>query len=1039
MTKINPKPKTDAEVEEERKQVKIRISNTIKGNMPSIITWLKKTMSPKFRDSVLELVWGNNWEEITDMDQYQWYAFCSVRNLDKSTLLEGLTTFDKKFSAYNDEERTAIFKTFGLCYGQSLAKSHNKVMHALNGNVLIKTHDELKTMPLYRSVIAKNDATMPLLTGNEMQCLINNITGDLNTNLSAPYYQDRLRANGVTAENTVLHNIAISLPNTNLQSVTVAPDGEDWEPINGLNLRVSKMNTATYMVNSVARSKMALAISENITLQNFSTWRKNNISLAGFSSRDIVNMANTINVKGLSTEQICMKIELLHSIMALRADPSAINSSLFQMTDTEITPTLETPATVSFNDVADPEDLLNGINCGGHIDPVFPFSGVSGVLAFHQSIDTVPTEGNRRSNVIFMNTGLMDAGRDSQENIALHTMMWAEWPFCMYVVNKEVQLENPELEPTKQPFVPNQTLTSVPGRFILDIILPRKVSDSDPTTGQMANAMATVVPEWGPTYIGPEDNTGPQPRTPIQINFLGGETVEVNLCHYLCSWAEQFDVTTIIQYLNRVNTIIDISKTMRVVHDLNVALCMNYPPLMLAEGGQKSPGSGSEAATNRSYSSGFEVSRHIGRWGEYSNVSCDMRLYETDSQMWNMATLGLLQGIDIVVGAFNSLPVYLGHPKANYWERLESICMAAVWQVFYHMSGLTSEAWQQAYTNVQSQFLQMKARALFSNETTNGYLKSSRMGPVLTACYKNMYDRSPAVTQTIFGEGTMDISHFGRWLAYNDFAGVYSDDETLSRFLPPTIVTDVWVYYPAMTLPLAMCPFSPPQESDGVKGFNHLDDPKLTAQPLTIHLFGTYSDVPMTSCTHYPVKGGPTANDKDVWNARLMLTGPNRQFVTRNGLPAADGALPTGMLPVGRDIALFDGEIASVEYLDASTTCVPFMASDATRIYLATDVPNATLITKACNKSATLARGILLLGDITRAPDFPALAEFNDYMLDAANSYFLSKTDVAIAPQVDIAAITAGAPNAESLLPLSALCTATTQPAPIQGADTLIV
>nr|WPR18070.1 MAG: capsid protein [Crogonang virus 20] len=1026
-TKPAPVVKSDEEKKIERAAVKERIVNKLKSNPGHVIFWITKPMSEKFRDEILTLLWGENWTDLLSMNQYQWLTFAYINKLTKFETAVELLSYDHKYEILSCDDKLLLLNQ--LCDSSELAlkKSHNKVMHATNGNIFTNDFEEVKKTPTFQHMIEKNEALLPLSTGNEMESMLGVVDGDENPNFSNIFFIDRLRANGTTVNNNVTHNMVSVVPSTNMIPRTVRSAAGLL--INALQrLRISRVNTSTYMVNKTERSDLAVSMSNNVTLQNFSTWRKNNISLAGFSSRDIVNMSNVINVKGISMEQVCFKLELLHSILSTISTGTSIPGSVYSIVDNNTAPTALT-ATLGVNN-----SPVFGESCGGFVAPVFPFSGTTGNVAFHSSLDTVPLSANRRQNAIFCPPGLLDAGSDTEMSLALFVMMWAEYPFAMYTTSKQTttaagaQLGN-------QLYIANQNLVQVPGFSLLDIVLPRKVSDSDPTTQQQAQSQSTVIPAYGPQAVG-----AIVPSGQININYLGGPVQQVNLCEYLVSWAQRFDITSLVQFISRLNTIISVSNTMCVVHDLNVALCQQIPSMKLANGGSSSPAVNTTCQFSMNYTSGMLVSQSTQDFGTQQRIAADIRVYETDAQMWNMAVLGLLKGADLKVDIYNNLPQHLGSPKSMHWERLEAIRIAAVWQTMYHMTGMTTEAWNAGYTNVESKFIQKRVRCLFTNETSHGFLKSSKTGPVLTSLFKNMFGRAPAAAMTLYGEDTMTLTHFGRWLPFNSFSGTFQDDVNIVNFFPPTLISDCWMFYFASKINQAFMQFPPVNASDGLKGFNNKDDSNLSLQRITNQLVATYSHVPNNNDNYYPLSVGPKANDKDIWNNRLTLTGPQRSFVDRQGAAAPDGPVATGLLPVGRAIYLNVGENLPLEQMDSSTTCVPAMSSTARRIYVVTTTPIAVEVTKACNKALNLNRSVFKLGALIE-PELQAMADGEDYFMDSVerHSSFLEKATIPIAPEVDLAASSAGAPNADLLAGSSSASTGLTQPAPIQGSDLAIV
>lgn len=124
--------------------------------------------------------------------------------------------------------------------------------------------------------------------------------------------------------------------------------------------------------------------------------------------------------------------------------------------------------------------------------------------------------------------------------------------------------------------------------------------------------------------------------------------------------------------------------------------------------------------------------------------------------------------------------------------------------------------------------------------------------------------------------------------------------------------------------------------------------------------------------------------------------------------------------------------------MDSSTTCVPSISSTARRIYITTTVPIAIETTKACNKALNLNRSVFKLGALIE-PSLQAMADGEDYILDAINRHFLAEAPMPIAPVVSVEASSAGAPNVDLLAGSSSASIGLSQPAPTQGIDSAIV
>lgn len=978
-----PVPLSKAEKEDNRKAVLKRIADKLTNNPDKIFLWLKRPMSNMHRNDVLGLVFGLNWTEKSNMNQYEFAAFCVVNNISRDEQISTALNIDRKWVLFSEKQKTDLATKMNFHFSERKQLSHNKEMHMANGNILCNVFKDIEDLTNSHDMIKQNSAVMPQYRGIEAQVYLTNVVGDMNPNHTRIYDQDRIRGNVVMSDNTVRSNCAAPLPMTCLIPRTSVHG--DATTTSTQRLRVTETNTAEYYLNPIQATDLSKMISDQVKNNQSSNWRRDNNSLAGFSTFDVTTINVALSPKGLSLESMLLKLDMLHSIKSLETDGSKINRSLYQAIAGGFEPDT-TRATIESNRAGQPF----GESCGAN-QPEFPWVGGSGKIAFHLSLASVPIE--RRDQAVIMPAALLQASENPGETIAMFALSLAEWPPTMYTVRKtghSVGGGGAGL-PTAVDYVPTQCLTRVAGFRTLDIILPKRFAEAIPTTAVNANAQASVRPSAGPrgTVFGANSGVAIPADSLLNVNYVGGNEIFYPLCGYIYTWANKFDTTTIRQYIGRLGVLMGVKNTLLAVHEINIALCQQYPKLGVGEEGTYTPARDSEAAYDMCYSSHMEVNLTMTNFPLNEPVLADYRIFETNILAWNKVCLGLATAPNLIPDELADIPYHLGNPSNAFWERLESIPMAATWAIFYNLRGMTAKAWDDAYTNSTSIWAQKMARGTFSTAHATGTIIPSRYGVIKENIMKNMYGRAPMTIQTSKSGSVIDISHFGRWLPGGKFAGVYDGAREL-KGLTPTIIPDIWIQYPASSLPIFAGSFPPPFHKDSTQGFNHEHD-------LSVHrnmnndLVAPYTE--RDPGAFYNVNQGPKIEDKSVWNSRLWFTHANRQILDFAGNAIEEEMPPAGQYPLGRYIQLLPGEFPPPELANASTICIPRFATSGKRIYLYVSQAESVQLIGACTRQNRLARSAWLLADVYVAPQVQQWGREEEDEFDVVTKeYFLDVT-----------------------------------------------
>lgn len=1031
-SKTTQQPKSTVQLELQRKAVIARIAAKL-DSPTKVFTWMnQKNLSPKWRKSVLDVLYGEGWQEHEDMCVVQFYAAAIEAGLPTLGIKMKICEFDTSYHLYSH-----LFVSNGTRADLEFAKLHNKKVHALNGNPLARSFKDICAYPTIKDLENAQLRALPRITGIELQVLVSNIVGELNPNQTDLFFQDRLRGNVTNTDSVITRNCVLPLPSTNL----IPRDQRDLgqaEQYSFDGVRITEVHINDYYNFPIRATQQSQNLTVAVANAQTSNWRHDNTTLAGFNMRDISNQALSLPQKGLSLESVLLKIEMLHSTLSLvNRGNFAPTASSWSLINQSFVPTNESPI-LSVNDSPVP-----GEQCGGN-DPTYPWGGDKGSISFHLTPETVPLQ--YRESAIFLPPGLLQSSTTGLDSVVYFVIMFTEWPFCMYTLKKKGTFKVPGFpdEEKMATFITQQNLTHIPGQKHIDVILPRKASAANPTAQGQANAMAVVRPETGSRAT-----TGPSALpagTPLDINFVGGDYKQYSLVDFLYSWSTDLNTSGIRQFLGRLGVMMGVSDTASAMREVNVTLCQTFPSMMCGKNDVDSPephffpgnvdeGDRGNAMFNRSYASHFEISE-APRYADdnersfpiLDTLSADYRIFETNVTVWNRVVLNLATAENLQSEELFKLPIHYGHPMSYYWERLEAIPIAVTWAIFYSFMGLTALAWDQGYSNAETIYLQEVVRGLFCTTQFSGTLIPARYGSVLRKIMEFCYDRSPISLYSSVSETMIDVTHFDRWLPQNsfskphfEFGGVKRELRRTNIFIP-VILPDIWIQYTTPKLPLWMASYPPPNLVDGAQGFNDIDNPSLRVFRNTGRNFvGTF--ISNTIMPVFAVNQGPEYTDMEKWNCRLNFTDEDVNLLSYDAQSLIEFA-PTdpnqlsanfALKPLPRGVFLFPGESRPKFGTPLTTYCIPEMSADGRVIipFLSQAVGN--IYVRACNKADRILNGTWLLHDIYAAPLTQAVAsgetrinrmlakckgstDFLDDVIDAKNAgKVMAKTEDLIA------------------------------------------
>jgi len=981
--------KTEVNIDpaEQRRAVLKRIGSKFMGeNRHKIVGWLEHTKPKrKFCEIVATELFGVNWIECACWDQYHLAVFSYLNNIPKSTQIIQLLTFDSQHPKYMllDNHRADL----------EAAKLHGKTMHAYNGNPLQHFMKQVDELDGWRKAFTGPVRSLPRYTGIEAQAIVTNVAGHVNFNQSDLFSQDRLRGNVISQANEFLANQATTLPSTNLipRRFWTPTDGPDNFSEDPYGARVSEVNIAEYYSDPIKATTLSANISQQTLNGITSAWRRDNTTLSGFNMKDVADINTVLPQKGLSLEEMLLRLELLHGVLSLNTRWQAIPASAWCVVNPSFRPNRFNPV-IGVNNSPVP-----GENCGGN-DPVYPWGGDKGRVAFHLTPESVPL--NEREAVVFMPPALLQASQDGIEAIALFVMSLTEWPFCLYTYSQNgvFHVNEAVSNPTNVEFIPTETWTRIPGRKLLHVILPRKIATANPTSIGEAVGSVMVRPATGPlaSVNSPANST-------LDVNAVGVPTVYYRLTDYLYTWCLQWDITTIKNYIGRLGVMVGVREMAYVVREIRINLCQQIPPMYLREigGGNQIPvfpqNAAQEAWLNEMhimcYSNHTEVGEApalegVRKFPIQAPISADYRIFETNLAVWNMVALGLATADNLRSEGLTLVPAHLGDARSHFWDRLEVIPMTTSWFTFYFLSGMTARCWEEGYTQVQNRWIQSRVRNTFCTSQANGTLVPAVYDTFLRKIMEYTYERSPSVAITSVSGREVEVSHFGRWLPALKYAKtygyVYNTAQVNSRALAissfiPVLLPDVWIQYPAKNLIKSMASFPPPAGIDGLQGYN---DTKVkgvfTHRNNEVGYTGPYIEGDLRAV--YALNKGPDPIDEVKWNTRLWFTSP--LYIPGNYSGNApeeifpfinDPAVinPT-VRPAARNIFTFENEGYAFGLPSMNTMCFPDMSVSGQRIIPYLTAAPAQIYVQAENRANRVGVSVWALGEVYLEPDIQA-------------------------------------------------------------------
>jgi hypothetical protein len=899
-----------------------------------IVAFIDNKHYSKFlKRSIMNKIYGIDWESKEDYDQYQLYAYDYFNCVHRDQTIITLLSIDPKLAKFN-----SLFDNSAASL--AAARSHNVQMHATNGNIFIKKFQEVEQLSDGFSFLKPQDSILPHEDLTELPNFLIDVPGTMNARSADLFNTDKLRANVISAANAISQNNVIPISNTCLLPRTYRP-ATPGVPLNvSTLLPYVSLQSSIFYANQLEPTELGKEMSLQIKNNATSNWRRDNTSLSGFNNFDVTTMNTNVVTTGLSMESPLLKLDLTNSAVSYRVDHRYVPKSVFNAIDSFKVPVAQ-DSVLGMND-----SPIATETCGG-ATAVFPFTGTPGTIAFHLTLQTVPPL--RRSNAIFMGSGLLQSTWKPTEAISLTALKHAEYPSCIYTLTQATtDNATPAGNPANEKFVMMQSLIRVPGLTTIDIILPRRYSEQNPTNAGAAMGQAVVVPTTGSTVT----TAYPVAYTPLDICFVGaGGLVEHNLCEYLYSWGLDYDVSSISMYLSNLANQVGIADTLKAVHEMNVTLTQLNPLLIgavNANNANLTPDS--QAAANVALSNHQILPVVPGNWPQTAPLASGYRINDCNITAYNKVMLNLAIAPDLTPEGSMMMPQHIGSVFCALWDRLLALRHTICHQVFYSIIGITKESWDTGFTNIEMKSIQRLLYDHFSTQNGRAMLLPSVNSKILDGLYTHLFDRQlHKVKVGIIND--IDVSVFGRFLPGSlNFAASTNLAGVPYTGLTPHLLPDVWVNLYCNNLPKHMVSFPPVGQEDSTYGFHD----NMVAYKLN-GAVGPFEHKDNNWTNTYPLTSLPDVKAEVRWNLRLWALQPVRTIATFTNAALAETFPANGAGLYQRATALDVNEVRAPGILASNTTSLAVMNSGGERIIVFLTPVAATPLIRACQRLAPLA------------------------------------------------------------------------------------
>jgi len=874
--------KSREEVKEQFGDVVSRLARRFAGKSEeALLAWaLLRQPSPRLLSSVAHRLWGK------DVDFTTHWAYWGVAALATGaapcTFLGQLVTLESRLNEFTTEPEWNAFFTAqtgnpwysDLSVLASEASAHNRLMHELNGNPrLAQSMIEVKASMSKKAVFDELRDAGPLRPWETMSAL-SSMPASLNPRgLDLPTMMPiagdiQTAANAIVARQRLLPPEAMLFP----RFVRAGPGAVLQASL--IPLQPMSFAIIDFQPSAIIDTAFLADLFDKARQQATMLGRPDAVTSTGFSAIDIQIVARTGSYGGLSMQQGLLKLVMLLQIVSWGQDrlrlPLSGEVCVFDAY-TQVDPIIANILT-SANDFGGVIGVAE--NSGGNA-ALLPYGGgLTGHVYFHFSLQTVPDED--RQNVVFMPPSLTQSDANAGVSFYLFVVMWAEWPCLQWRVSVPTR-DTAGNNPQQQDFNPFASQAYIPGLRELHIIIPRNTSVRNPTDAASAQASANVLPTTGPRA-----SAGLNPNVAIQMNWVGGGLVGVNLAEYCYTWSLAVGHGQIVTYLQRLNDLLPIDAELQQAWSRANMANVRYCPLMVGDLRAVpaiTPPFGTQNVS-RSITSTMYAPASLVMANNFPFLppsQANLEIYQLHPVSWNKVALTLCEASGMS-RSMSPITALICREHSLYFAKLAARNMATVMSYFYSYQGWPQIMWNSAYTDNSMIKIRRLMKGLYAQGIVGMQPQGSLWGRKLYNAYCNLIDQNPIRDANGFWDADFICPPPAASLTILNAAGVPLTN------LVPQILPDIWLYATMARVPRGFCSFPPNNTSMSTQG---ICGPKYATFQLGPDGGGAFFGPTVRDVTpRYGIGTDDTRDDEDdeIWNARIMhVVSPAAQLVNMQG------------------------------------------------------------------------------------------------------------------------------------------------------------
>jgi hypothetical protein len=812
-------------------------------------------------------------------------------------------------------------------YGEVLAATRNRAMHALNGNWDFPGKmGDIQSLPTMASAAGGSieRKTIPVVG---MHTRFTGLAGQQGIQTSDVSRESTMRGKSASAGNVLSNFNDVSPPESWLYPAHYRDAaGQQYQNLNRPQI-YGVGHTIRTATGQLTLSEIG-GVLEKILMKQ-SNIRAFQVAQNGFRTPDLAALLRTQG-DDIGDSMVTLYVKLWGYMLALttsfggRVLPFSGQVGIFGgNTITDDPPVVQ----LGYNTAGQ-----WGANCGGATS-VFPYDEHPNPrVYFHVQLSTVPAG----EPFFFVPPSLLLGNDSGYDTITLAMLVMALGPYPAGVYRVDVDTtDSAGANGAAQQFVHNASLWHIGGYDIIHFILPMKPGAVPPARNQAeADANALVIPSSGPTASNgiPADNL-------LFINFDGGGLAGYDMAEYLYTWLalpnSPIDTLSISTFVGSLASLTSRTQDVEFAWELACLLTVRYPVLY-----QQTPGGGGVFRPAEGGVLDMEVQNFFALRPELMPQDYP---YESKSHDFYLPSMDYIWWSKIMSGVFLPSPdhgpakplqfSWSGSPRAMLYAMYVARTYAAVAEMIFTTTGVPQEVWGNAFAQTGYVKLTEFLRKFFCRSGTISTLQQivSPLGKGIAGLHSSLLGWGPA--HDMFDNTIWSYINAPR----EGFQTAWSQAGAPLVDIPPTMLPDIWLWMTLQKNFKGTTPLLPPwKKMCGLRIEGGQTVPLAGA--------GDWS-VPMKNAHTGRVIGYdkiPRVSDEELFNQRLVA----QAFLAE--LYTLDGNVYLGAYPAAGDVVAQKAgyvdpstpNLVAPGTLTANTRWIPFMSADGRRVTLGVTAVN---------------------------------------------------------------------------------------------------